>query len=632
METNWRKWKLHRRTILKQFCVTLCIIMAMVFCLPISTKSVHAAENYEVYTDNEQGIEYELYPDGTCCVKKGSDACIEVVIPQEIEKEGKVYTVTSIREIAFEDCSKLKSVSIPEGVTEIGEFAFCRCSSLESVTIPKTVTKTNSGIFRDCSSLKSVNIPEGVTNIGFGMFLRCSSLENVIIPETVTSISNSAFYGCSNLKNVNIPEGVTEIRADAFSGCSSLEANIVIPESVEELWYGAFNGCTRLSGLSVAEGNKTYSSDEYGNIYNKNKTELKMGSPFMKNVDIAEGVKIIGEHAFYQNTNLKSVRIPEGVKKIDWYVFYGCSSLENITMPESLTEIGNDAFSYCISIESIAIPESVTELGFDVFSWCENLRKVNIPKNIDYIRGGMFEYCKNLSSVVIPENVRGIGERAFYCSGLESVTLPDRMSEIKEDAFAGCHALKSVTIPKSVTHIGLDAFAQSENAVLHVEKGSYAEKIALSRGYTYDYGEGTIVSVGKQKCKVKITSSSKNPTVVYMQPINTKATSVTIPHTISIGGISYKVTAIGNDALKENKKLTKVTIGKNIATIGKNAFKNCSALKNIVVKTDKLKTVGSNALTGTNKKLVIQVSSKKLSVYKKYFKGKGNTKITVKDI
>lgn len=171
--------------------------------------------------------------------------------------------------------------------------------------------------------------------------------------------------------------------------------------------------------------------------------------------------------------------------------------------------------------------------------------------------------------------------------------------------------------------------------VLHVKKGSYVDEDYLEEmwWYTYDYGEGTIVSVSEKKCKVKITSSSaKNPTVTYKQPINTKATFIAIPDAVSIGGISYKVTAIGNGALKGNKKLAKVTIGKNIVTIGKNVFKNCPALKNIVVKTNNLKTVGSGALAGTNKKLVIQVPSKKLSAYKKYFKGKGNTKITVKKV
>ncbi|MBD5087930.1 MAG: leucine-rich repeat protein [Clostridiales bacterium] len=103
-----------------------------------------------------------------------------------------------------------------------------------------------------------------------------------------------------------------------------------------------------------------------------------------------------------------------------------------------------------------------------------------------------------------------------------------------------------------------------------------------------------------------------------------------MPATVTVDGVTYKVTAIANNAFAGNKKITKVTIGKYVKTIGKKAFQGCSALKNMVVKTNNLKTVGKNALKGTNKKLFIKVPSKKLKNYKKYFKGKGNKKVKVK--
>ena len=92
-----------------------------------------------------------------------------------------------------------------------------------------------------------------------------------------------------------------------------------------------------------------------------------------------------------------------------------------------------------------------------------------------------------------------------------------------------------------------------------------------------------------------------------------------------VSGKNYKVTAIAKNALKGNKKLTKLTIGANVKKIGANAFKGCSKLKNIVVKTKKLtkSKVGSNAFKGINAKATIKVPKAKVKAYKKIVKAKG---------
>ena len=116
-----------------------------------------------------------------------------------------------------------------------------------------------------------------------------------------------------------------------------------------------------------------------------------------------------------------------------------------------------------------------------------------------------------------------------------------------------------------------------------------------------------------------------NGEVSYTSPKNKKVTSVTIPATVKLKGITYKVTSVRAKALQNSKKLKKVVIGKNIKTIGKNAFYGCTNLKNVTIKTTKLtvKTVGSNAFSKINKKAVIKVPKSKLSAYKKLLKKKG---------
>ena len=99
-----------------------------------------------------------------------------LTIPSSVTYSGTTYSVTSIGNYAFRDCSGLTSVTIPNSVTSIGDNAF-----------------------RDCSGLTSVTIPNSVTSIGNYAFFGCSGLTSVTIPNSVTSIGESAFYRVRNI-------------------------------------------------------------------------------------------------------------------------------------------------------------------------------------------------------------------------------------------------------------------------------------------------------------------------------------------------------------------------------------------------------------------------------------------------
>lgn len=130
----------------------------------------------------------------------------------------------------------------------------------------------------------------------------------------------------------------------------------------------------------------------------------------------------------------------------------------------------------------------------------------------------------------------------------------------------------------------------------------------------------------------KVTkSAAKGGTVELKAPLKKTMKTVSVPSTVKINGYTFKVTSIGKNAFKNNKKLTKATIGANVTKIGANAFSGCKKLKKITVKTKKLKTksIGKNAFKNIYKKAVISVPKSKKKAYKKVFKGKGQKK-TVK--
>lgn len=134
---------------------------------------------------------------------------------------------------------------------------------------------------------------------------------------------------------------------------------------------------------------------------------------------------------------------------------------------------------------------------------------------------------------------------------------------------------------------------------------------------------GKLLTSGKATYKVT-KSGTKNGTVQFVKTKST-ASTIVIPSTVSISGITYKVTSIASNALKNNKKVAKVTVGKNVTTIGSYAFYGCSRLKSITLSTVKLstKTVGTKAFSGVYAKVKVKVPKSKKKTYPTLLRKKG---------
>ncbi|MDD6069771.1 MAG: leucine-rich repeat protein [Clostridiales bacterium] len=144
---------------------------------------------------------------------------------------------------------------------------------------------------------------------------------------------------------------------------------------------------------------------------------------------------------------------------------------------------------------------------------------------------------------------------------------------------------------------------------------------------------GTVVTVGNAQYKITGTAENTAGTVSFVKSTKDKKklTSLTIPNTVKIDGKTYNVTAIEKNACKNYSKLKKLTIGKNVKSIGASAFAGCKALKSIKIQSTLLtkKTIGKKAFSGIHKKAVIKVPKKKVKEYKKALYGCGVSK-TVK--
>ncbi len=186
-----------------------------------------------------------------------------LILPSNPKNGDTEYTLTSIGEYAFEDCTGLTSVEIPNSVTSIGGVAFYGCIGLTSVSIPNSVTSIGSFAFSGCTGLTSIEIPNSVTSIGGVAFSGCSGLTSVEIPNSVTSIGTRAFDGCRGLTSLKIGNSVTSIDYGAFQDCSDLRS-VVLPNSVTSIGIDAFSGC---SGLKKSAYPSTITSNPFGYRY-----------------------------------------------------------------------------------------------------------------------------------------------------------------------------------------------------------------------------------------------------------------------------------------------------------------------------------------------------------------------------
>lgn len=225
----------------RTFLLLVCILCALI---PMSAQKVISAK--------VAGVIYEALSDSTAKVTGWEHKSTSLSIPSSLKIKGKIRKVVAIAPRAFakDEQGSITDIVLPKYLVEIGEEAF-KGSDVTSILMPNTVKSLGTHAFEDCRKLKEVTLSSSLTLIPMAAFRGCDALQELQVPASVTKIADLAFEA-SGLKEMELPMGVETVGAGAFYNCQQLE-KLAFPNSLKKLGVCCFLYCNKLKSLTLPD-------------------------------------------------------------------------------------------------------------------------------------------------------------------------------------------------------------------------------------------------------------------------------------------------------------------------------------------------------------------------------------------
>ena len=344
-----------------------------------------------------------------------------VEIPSQVRHDGETYTVTSIRDAAFYDCSGLTGVAIPSSVTRIGDSAFNGCRGLTSVTIPSGVTSIGDNAFDGCDGLTSVMIPSSMTSIGDLAFFSCDLLERVMFqPENPPTVGERVFDNAAEGFLILVPEGTCE----AYRKDEGLEEYDIVEHREFSVVFTKGEGVEKIEFRCNGEGELVEFPSEGMNLMAGTKIELE--------VTPEKNYRYTGKTRFTVKGEVEDALVADeiawGDKARPWVVGDAVTAYTNGT---ELAIEGTGAMYDFADVASVpwadvagevtmvTIADGVTKVGANAFAGFAE----NVP--VSGLSATVLNNSVSASEPVIPEGMVLVAKEELQAAKAEAVTVAD---------------------------------------------------------------------------------------------------------------------------------------------------------------------------------------------------------------
>ncbi|MFI3143628.1 leucine-rich repeat protein [Streptococcus suis] len=500
----------------------------------------------------------------------------EVILPKELKVIGSG---------AFRSTHNLKVIDLGEKLEELGSEAF-RNSGLTRITLPDSLTSFGYAAFADSSSLQSVRLPETLTNIPEEAFQN-TGLLSLNLPSSVTRIERAAFAN-AKISTIDFSTGLETIGGGAFSG--NRFEKLELPKSLKELGYSAFSDNNNLTFLYI---NSDLEHDRYGSYYyNSSPFKHSNYSSDTKSlyVEFKDGVTKIPARLFAEAKQVIRVDLPEGLKEIGESAFYGTSimkdeSKESAPKPpanensNAEKEQQNAPFD-AVSMTRLELPDSLETIGNHAFGGIDTLTSVNIPKNL----------------VVADQAFAGSRNLTHLRNNVEGIRIPDGMLE--ETGVA------TFIVPEGVTEIGKYALRNNKTTDNSSPFGSSSSGPVKWAGLTNVILPSTLTKIDSRTFESTSITFIDVPNGVSeigdgAFRFNTELETVKLPKELK---------KLGGYLFEGNEKMTLLVLPDKVESIDVNAFVNMPNLEKVYIPAS-VNTIGENLIFNPNTTFYVAAGS-----------------------
>ena len=510
-------------------------------------------------------------------------------------------------------------------------------NEITTVDISGDIYPIGSYSFYDCTELVSVEIKRfgDTVKINTSAFEGCKKLESFSVDGKLYSIEFRAFAGCTSLASFDFGDYLQDLGIEAFRGCTAL-TSASLPGALNNLGSGVFTGCTSLTSIYFPGRNSKFYG-ENNMIFDNSGKRLYLACQGLKEIVIPEGVTVIEDSVFENNTVLEKITLPQSLVSIGYYAFSGCTALKNIVIPENLGEICGYAFSGS-GLVSVTFPKTIVQCGKNVFADCAFLETVNFlepPSESSMILSDfMFKNCTSLKEIAIPRyEYLMVGDEVFNgCTALEKVTI------LAKELTYGYFNAQSI-FPEGIEIHGIDGSKVKKFAnacgreFVAIPGGSCGENLTwyFYEGTLHIEGSGAMTDYDSydnaapwSTCDIANVVISDGVTTIgscafWYKSIN----EINLPASITeIGAFAFcgcdiittislpdAITKIGNEAFADCRNLESVKLPESLTYLGSGVFADCEKLTSIVISED------NTSYSIVNNCIIDKINSKLVMAY-----------------